>query len=223
MAGDSLGFRRDFGLSPSTGQPYALTQHLRYGPEAVRPYPQQLECLLRHGFVLWDIIQSCRRRGSLDQDIRDDVASDVPAFLDQHPGVVRIVLANGGSSSKLFLKHFADWLIQADDDDDDGHDDNGAFSSAKLDFVAGPDRHSQTAFGKILSRRRTSSGPPNEPGTSSTTTANSTQRRTIVLISALSVSPAAASYSYLEKRDFWDEHVYQPGLAMYRDRIRSKR
>lgn len=36
--------------------------------------------------------------------------------------------------------------------------------------------------------------------------------RRIVLVSALAVSPAAASYSYEEKRDFWETHVYAPGL-----------
>jgi hypothetical protein len=30
----------------------------------------------------------------------------------------------------------------------------------------------------------------------------------------LTVSPAAARHSYSEKRDFWDEHVYRPGLAL---------
>ena len=36
----------------------------------------------------------------------------------------------------------------------------------------------------------------------------------ITLVSALSVSPAAARYSYTDKRDAWDEHVYGPGLAL---------
>jgi hypothetical protein len=35
----------------------------------------------------------------------------------------------------------------------------------------------------------------------------------ITIISALAVSPAAARFTYAEKRDFWDEHVYKPGLA----------
>lgn len=34
----------------------------------------------------------------------------------------------------------------------------------------------------------------------------------IQLVGALAVSPAAASYSYEEKRDFWMTHVYEPGL-----------
>merc|ERR1711971_973773 len=37
----------------------------------------------------------------------------------------------------------------------------------------------------------------------------------IQVISALAVSPAAAKVSYLEKRDFWEKHCYQPGLQDY--------
>lgn len=40
----------------------------------------------------------------------------------------------------------------------------------------------------------------------------------IVLISALSVSPAAARYTYKEKRDFWDQHVYAPGLQDFEEK-----
>jgi len=37
-------------------------------------------------------------------------------------------------------------------------------------------------------------------------------RRRIVCIVAAAVSPAAARMTYVEKRDFWEEHVYGPGL-----------
>ena len=37
----------------------------------------------------------------------------------------------------------------------------------------------------------------------------------ITIISALAVSPAAARHTYPEKRNFWDEHVYRPGIASH--------
>ena len=37
----------------------------------------------------------------------------------------------------------------------------------------------------------------------------------IQVISALAVSPAAAKFGYLEKREFWEKHCYQPGLEDY--------
>jgi hypothetical protein len=41
-----------------------------------------------------------------------------------------------------------------------------------------------------------------------------TPRLTIVV--AKSVSPAAAKFPYAEKRDFWEEHVFQPGLVEFK-------
>jgi len=43
----------------------------------------------------------------------------------------------------------------------------------------------------------------------------------IEVISALAVSPAAAKYSYLEKRDFWEKYCYAPGLKDYQ-RLKTK-
>lgn len=40
----------------------------------------------------------------------------------------------------------------------------------------------------------------------------------IEIVPALPVSPAAAMYTYQEKRDFWEKHVYQPGLKLLADR-----
>jgi len=39
----------------------------------------------------------------------------------------------------------------------------------------------------------------------------------IDLICALSVSPAASMYSYKQKRDSWEELVYQPGLKDFQE------
>lgn len=44
---------------------------------------------------------------------------------------------------------------------------------------------------------------------------NNFQSGRIECISAISVSPAAAKFSYSHKRDFWDEYVYRPGLENY--------
>lgn len=43
----------------------------------------------------------------------------------------------------------------------------------------------------------------------------------IECISALAVSPAAAKYTYEQKRDFWDKYVYSPGLADH-ESLKSK-
>jgi G:T/U-mismatch repair DNA glycosylase len=174
IAGDCLGFRRDAGVSPSSGQPYALAKSLRY--ENVLPYEEQMNLLLANGFCLWDVVHSCERKGSLDQNIRNEVVNPIREFCDEHPTIRRIVLANGSTTATLFKKYFKDWLI------------SGVFQ-------AGEDEFSQRAFGKLV--RREPLLLEAEPR--------------ITIISAISVSPAAAKFTYEQKRDFWEVNVYQPG------------
>lgn len=136
-------------------------------------YEQQLATLTEHGFALWDIIAACRRPGSLDQDIVEEQPNAIRELCQDYSSIRRIVIANGGTGSTMFKKHFKDWL-------------------ASGELRAGPDEFSQRSFGKAAR-------------------GNETAR--ITLVSAISVSPAAAKYSYEQKRDFWETHVYQPGLS----------
>jgi G:T/U-mismatch repair DNA glycosylase len=186
IAGDCLGFRRGSGVSASTGVPYAFAHHLRH--TNILPYEQQLERLVRSGFCLWDVIGSCVRPGSLDQDIQHEHPNDIYAFCQEHPTIRRIVLCNGGTGSRLFCKHFAQW-----------------FATGQL--VAADHAGSQKAFGAAI--RRQGGKNMNTRGKEGWSSGE-----TITLISAISVSPAAARFSYLEKREFWEEHVYRPGLAL---------
>jgi G:T/U-mismatch repair DNA glycosylase len=137
--------------------------------------------MVADGFCVWDVVQSCQRPGSLDQDISKEVPNDIRGFCQRNESIRRIVLANGGTGSSMFVKHFQDW-----------------FQSGEL--VAADHEQSQKAFGRAIAKASTS-GQTTEPS------------RTITLIAALSVSPAAATYSYETKREFWEEHVYRPGLA----------
>jgi G:T/U-mismatch repair DNA glycosylase len=138
--------------------------------------------MVSEGFCVWDVVQSCQRPGSLDSDIKEEVPNDIRGFCQQHESIRRIVLANGGTGSSIFVKHFRDW-----------------FKSGEL--VAADHEQSQKAFGRAVAKGRSASDDGQVPS------------RTITLVAALSVSPAAATYSYETKRDFWEEHVYRPGLA----------
>ncbi|EEC46368.1 predicted protein [Phaeodactylum tricornutum CCAP 1055/1] len=183
IAGDCLGFRRASGVSPTSEQPYALAQHLRYDQSYILEYKAQLERFVSRGFVLWDVIGSCQRKGSLDQDIQQEIPNDLQAFCAQYPSIRRIVLANGGTTATLFRRHFHSWL-----------------TSGQLQPLA-DHPPSQKAFPRV--KQNNSEG---------TMTTPASDLPTITLIAAISVSPAAAKYSYVEKRDFWETHVYAPGL-----------
>jgi double-stranded uracil-DNA glycosylase len=74
------------------------------GPE--KSYDERTRILRDRGIAVWDVLKSCVRQGSLDADIRDEVANDLPAFLAAHPGIVRIGL-NGGKAAASFKMHAA--------------------------------------------------------------------------------------------------------------------
>lgn len=202
ICGDCLGFRRAAAISPSTGKPYKFATDLRYGESDIIPYEQQIETIASKGFAMWDVIASCERPGSLDQDIRNETPNDIRGFCQQHSNSLRrIVLANGGTGSALFVKHFRDWL-----------------ESGELEVLKGHDA-SEKAFGKVIQRGRDKRRKNSETSESPD---DSKKPKKITIISALPVSPAAARYSYAEKRDFWEEFVYIPGLRDY-DNYRPSR
>ena len=165
IAGDCLGFRRDRGEKKDGGL-MKLCAHLRYDETYIVPYDNQVNILCQHGFALWDIIASCQRTGSLDSAIHNDEPNDIQKFVEQHPTISTIALANGKSGLAFFVKYFSDWL-----------------ESGKLIL------HNQ----KVAPQSKVAINA-------------------ITLISAPSVSPAAATVPYWEKRDFWETFVFAPGL-----------
>jgi hypoxanthine-DNA glycosylase len=105
-------------------------------------------------FCVWDVVQSCQRPGSLDQDIHDEVPNDIRGFCQQNESIRRIVLANGGTGSSMFVKHFRDW-----------------FQSGEL--VAADHEQFQKAFGRAIAK-----------GSSSGQATVTVPSRTITLVSA---------------------------------------
>jgi N-glycosylase/DNA lyase len=207
IAGDCLGFRRSEAISPVTGRPYAtFCDHLRY--DEVLDYPRQLERVVSRGFALWDIVAECERAGSLDADIRGEVVNPIREFCEgtlrdddssfgsEHVSIRRIVIANGTTGAKMFVKHFASW-----------------FEDGKL--RAGSNDMSKRAFGGVMKKAKKASNISSEDG--------GRDRRSIEVVCLPGVSPAAAKFTYLEKRDEWERGCYLPGLKDYEDWNNSKR
>jgi double-stranded uracil-DNA glycosylase len=69
-------------------------------------YPLRLRALSDSGFALWDVLQSCRRRGSLDADIAADslVVNDFTDFFRRHLAITHIFF-NGAAAEQLFRRH----------------------------------------------------------------------------------------------------------------------
>jgi hypoxanthine-DNA glycosylase len=67
------------------------------------PYEQRLEMLKHAGIALWDVLQTCERRGSLDADIRQEQANDFATFLADHPHITHVYF-NGAKAEQCFRK-----------------------------------------------------------------------------------------------------------------------
>lgn len=77
---------------------------LDFDPDA--EYAERLRQLRRRGIALWDVIERCRRRGSLDQRIEPAsvVVNDFGGLFERCPRLTRIVF-NGRAAEQAWLRH----------------------------------------------------------------------------------------------------------------------
>ena len=64
------------------------------------------------GIALWDVIAHCRREGSLDSAIRDEVVNDFGRFLGEHSRI-GTVLFNGAKAETSFVRHVLPTLARS--------------------------------------------------------------------------------------------------------------
>jgi hypoxanthine-DNA glycosylase len=67
---------------------------------AALPYSERLPRLLAHRIGLWDVLQACERRGSLDSNIRNAAANDFARLRDLCPQLTTIGF-NGQTAGKF--------------------------------------------------------------------------------------------------------------------------
>lgn len=72
-------------------------------------YDTKLKTLLENNIALWDTIKTCRREGSLDSDIQNEVPNNIRKLLKEYPNISAICL-NGNKSYSAFKKYFPDLL-----------------------------------------------------------------------------------------------------------------
>jgi double-stranded uracil-DNA glycosylase len=82
------------------------------GFAADAPYGERAAALGRSGIALWDVLASCEREGSLDQDIRAELANPIAEFIAGRPSIGRLAL-NGGKAFSSFAAQFAPELGKA--------------------------------------------------------------------------------------------------------------
>lgn len=67
------------------------------------PYADRLEILRSSGIALWDVLDSCVRKTSLDSHIRNESANDFAPFFAQHPHITQVFF-NGSKAEQCFRK-----------------------------------------------------------------------------------------------------------------------
>ncbi len=104
--------------SLAAGQYYAHPQnlfwpimHAVFGVEASQPFALRVAQLQSCGVGLWDVLQGCERRGSLDSAItvQTEVPNAIVALLAQRPTITTIAL-NGAKAAQAFRRHIAKQL-----------------------------------------------------------------------------------------------------------------
>lgn len=69
--------------------------------DAAAPYAARQRALKAARIALWDVLHSCRRDGSMDARIEDEVANDFAAFFRTHRGITHVFF-NGAKAEASF-------------------------------------------------------------------------------------------------------------------------
>jgi TDG/mug DNA glycosylase family protein len=99
--------------SLAAGQYYAHQRNIFWtimgdliGAHSGLPYEERLKILRSSGIALWDVLQSCVRKTSLDShiEITSELPNDFNDFFLQHPAITHVFF-NGAKAEQCFLKH----------------------------------------------------------------------------------------------------------------------
>lgn len=71
--------------------------------EFTEDYAKRITVLKKNHIAIWDVIDSCERKGSLDSEIKNEEANQIPELLEQYPNI-KAIFCNGGKSYKNLQK-----------------------------------------------------------------------------------------------------------------------
>jgi len=98
-------------VSLKAGQYYANSRNAfwcimgeLFGAGPLLPYEERVEVLQSVGVALWDSLQACSRRGSLDASITEEVANDFPALFAKYPNITHVFF-NSSKAERAFRRH----------------------------------------------------------------------------------------------------------------------
>ena len=72
-------------------------------------YAEKIELLKKNKIAVWDVIDSCERKGSLDTEIKNEAHHDILQLLQDFPSI-KVIFCNGQKSFKSLRKILPDDL-----------------------------------------------------------------------------------------------------------------
>lgn len=69
-------------------------------------YAQRYTTILQHNIAVWDVLQSCERKGSADSAIINEYPNDLGSFLDNHTSL-QCIICNGKTAARLFRRYYS--------------------------------------------------------------------------------------------------------------------
>lgn len=71
-------------------------------------YQQRTDKLQQLGIAIWDVLQHCERKGSLDADIvsNSEIPNDIPGLLFKYPDI-QVIAFNGKKAEQTFRKYIS--------------------------------------------------------------------------------------------------------------------
>ena len=76
-----------------------------FNEDFTKDYQQKLQILRKNKIALWDVIDSCERKGSLESEIKNETGNDILKLLEDYPNL-KIIFCNGQKSYKNLIKTF---------------------------------------------------------------------------------------------------------------------
>ena len=68
-----------------------------FNEEFTENYKDKINILIKNHIALWDVLDSCERKGSLDSEIKNEEANPILELLEKHENISAI-FCNGGKS-----------------------------------------------------------------------------------------------------------------------------
>lgn len=72
-------------------------------------YEQKQQIIYDNQLLLWDVIATCEREGSLDVHIRNEIVNPIDELVKQYP--ITKIICNGRKSYDLYQKHFKELAV----------------------------------------------------------------------------------------------------------------